>query len=169
MTPDQGSSPPWSTVASSGGALPEGHVPDESQLSQPSPAASSNSTPMDTDSGRAIPPQGSNFIPGLITSDSFESDQSPRLQQLGPSTTQAPYLPSISQLNPGIYGRKSDPATALDQSFLQNSPPALTSSISFSPTSNNDRRLFPLEDVQDACLLRYYIEEISHWVSYTLV
>lgn len=26
-------------------------------------------------------------------------------------------------------------------------------------------RQFPLEDVQEACLLRYFVEEISRWVS----
>lgn len=35
-------------------------------------------------------------------------------------------------------------------------------------TPSSEVRCFPLEDVQEACLLRYYVEELSHWVGITL-
>lgn len=42
-------------------------------------------------------------------------------------------------------------------------PPPVQPPVSRQPPDNSPRR-FPLQDVQEACLLRYFIEEIAHWV-----
>lgn len=121
---------------------------------------------MDTDL-RPILAEASDFFPNLMTSGSFSDDQGLRLKQPESPSTQAPYLPSITQLNPGIYGNGNgnQRGSSVAQALSQGSPTTQTSSIPCMSASDDTRRVFPLEDVQEACLLRYYIEEISHWVS----
>ncbi|KAK9446242.1 ARCA-like protein [Metarhizium brunneum] len=164
LTPDQGPSPPWSTIVGPGVVSSEGRPLDETQPTQPSPSHSSTSSPMDTDL-RPILAEASDFFPNLMTSGSFSSDQGLRLKQPESPSTQAPYLPSITQLNPGIYGNGNgnQRGSSVAQALSQGSPTTQTSSIPCMSASDDTRRVFPLEDVQEACLLRYYIEEISHW------
>jgi hypothetical protein len=82
-------------------------------------------------------------------------------------SAQIPYLPSISQLGAGIYGNRNQPGLAAAQGFPQSPHMIKTSNIQDSSRTSDGKRSFPLGDVQEACLLRYYIEEISHWVSLT--
>ncbi|TWU72022.1 hypothetical protein ED733_000445 [Metarhizium rileyi] len=147
MTPDQGSSPPWPPFVASEGVLSEG-PPDDTQLTQPSPARSATSSALDTEL-RSMTAENTGSVTDSMVSDRFGRDRSLRVQQQETSSTQVPYLlPSISQLNPGMYGNKNQHGPII----------ALCTS-----SSDVNSRIFPLNDVQEACLLRYYIEEISHW------
>lgn len=74
----------------------------------------------------------------------------------GPSASR-PNIPSISYLNSGPGPQVSLPGVE-----------SLTEQIRQAP-SDADLRPFPLQDVQEACLLRYFTEEISRWVSFTKV
>lgn len=66
-------------------------------------------------------------------------------------TSQAPYMPNSTNLQD--YTQSVPPPRILD--FAK--PPALA--------LDDEYRSFPLQDVQEACLLRYFIDEISQWVS----
>lgn len=66
-------------------------------------------------------------------------------------TSQAPYMPNHSNLQD--YTQSVPPPRILD--FSKPPPLAL----------DDEQRSFPLQDVQEACLLRYFIDEISQWVS----
>lgn len=77
-------------------------------------------------------------------------------------TSWAPHIPPISDV--------FSPSSGLDL------PPIWQTHAnpSWEPASDNFSshreiltppcRRFPLEDVQEACLMRYYVEEIAHWV-----
>lgn len=53
-----------------------------------------------------------------------------------------------------------------DASTSSNSFPDTSGLASHDPEPQDEHvRTFPLEDIQEASLLRYYIEEIAHWVS----
>jgi hypothetical protein len=53
-----------------------------------------------------------------------------------------------------------------DASTGSNSFPDTSGLVSHDPEPQDEHvRTFPLEDIQEASLLRYYIEEIAHWVS----
>lgn len=65
-----------------------------------------------------------------------------------------PSIPSISYLNSALDPQVGLPGIA---SLTAQSEPDLQ--------DGGHLRQFPLQDVQEACLLRYFIDEISQWVS----
>lgn len=65
------------------------------------------------------------------------------------------------QQNSGHIGYQQDPSISADKVFHQGSIQTKESSIqSFSAVDHCQA----FEDVQEACLLRYFIEELSNWV-----
>lgn len=67
--------------------------------------------------------------------------------------THRPNIPSISYLNSAFSPPVGLPGIA-----------SLTAQTVQDPEDGTDLRRFPLQDVQEACLLRYFVDEISQWV-----
>ncbi|GAB0138302.1 hypothetical protein EsDP_00006539 [Epichloe bromicola] len=172
MSPDQSASPSWSTMIASAGengnrraSLLEG-----GKLTRPSPDASSDdSQVMDADPTDPSALDATTFMPGLMHhhSDSFGSDQASRLQTVELSSNQeSPIVSSLPQVGSNnLYGGSQSGTTPppVTQGYTDHSPHAKSSSIAYTHSTDGDRRAFPLENVQEACLLRYWTEEISHW------
>ncbi|UNI15552.1 hypothetical protein JDV02_002076 [Purpureocillium takamizusanense] len=110
----------------------------------------------------------SRVLPGLTHAESFHADSGPDYTPGVPPT-----IPSISYLtssashfSPRLQDRTT---TAVHPA----SPPSLyppespgipaVSAVPVSRPHTDSQRPFPLQNVQEACLLRYFIEEISHW------
>ena len=74
-------------------------------------------------------------------------------------------IPSISQIE---TGRAAFPPSSGLVDVANTAVAAIPStSANVAPESSGDDgeiRQFPLQDVQEACLLRYFVEEISRWV-----
>ncbi|KAK2616210.1 hypothetical protein QQS21_000842 [Conoideocrella luteorostrata] len=120
---------------------------------------------MDTDLDRPVALEEVTFIPDLITSDSFGSDQTSCLQQPTElsSDMHPPYMASISHISPKAYNNHSRDDTLSSLGYSKHSHHTQASIAAFTPSPDDHKRSFPLENVQEACLLRYWIEEMSHW------
>ena len=78
------------------------------------------------------------------------------------SSTQSPEITAVPTPPQDDIHRPSIPSI----SYLDNSASAMNNTLP--PIEDPDYRRFPLQDVQEACLLRYFVEEISRWVSFLL-
>jgi hypothetical protein len=106
------------------------------------------SRPRSTDMQQEPPPPGP--MPLLWTRESHPlSDGYPTSQLSQP-------IPDHLQL-PSLWNGP-------DGSLPLPGPDALLSPPGIQKQPETNRR-FPLEDVQEACLMRYYVEELSHWVA----
>ncbi|PHH72575.1 hypothetical protein CDD80_4432 [Ophiocordyceps camponoti-rufipedis] len=88
--------------------------------------------------------------------------QSPKAQ---PFAQQPPSIPSIAYITspPGPYD-SSQTESSSPLPYPPNDSPALPAlSLIVAQPSDDGSSRFPLRDVQEACLLRYFIEEMSHW------
>ncbi|KAG5978494.1 hypothetical protein E4U55_006155 [Claviceps digitariae] len=148
---------------------------DESAQSSPDHALSGDS-PMETDHTHPSDRTATAFDRGLTYSDIFGREEAPgsRFSELPSNAKTPPSLPSIPQFMSLLHSDKSAtlpsvvtsyadfPAHAVRQSSMAFAAKKL--SMAHADSVKSDNRVFPLEDVQEACLLRYWIEEISHWV-----
>lgn len=93
---------------------------------------------------------------------------SAQMSQYGPSpdyhTPSHSTVPSAS--SPGVF--RSPAASAPNQpEFTQESPHDSYGTVRDQPSKRNkqfSKSNYPLDDVQEACLLRHFVEVISHWV-----
>lgn len=93
---------------------------------------------------------------------------STQMSQYGPSpdyhTPSHSTVPSAS--SPGVF--RSPAASAANQSgFTQDSPHDSYDTVHEQPAKRSkhfSKSNYPLADVQEACLLRHFVEVISHWV-----
>lgn len=80
--------------------------------------------------------------------------QTSHAQRTDASVAHRPNIPSISYLNSALSPLVGLPGIA-----------SLTTQPVTDPQDGADLRQFPLQDAQEASLLRYFIDEISQWVS----
>ncbi|GJN76077.1 hypothetical protein PLIIFM63780_010312 [Purpureocillium lilacinum] len=158
------------------GAYAEIPPPQDARSSHGSPGHSSpphSHSPMDTDYSRPTTTTydgASRVLPSLTHSESFHTDSGPDYTpSLPPTIPSISYLTSsASHFSPRLHDR-----TAAVGGHAVSPPPPLynpesprvvpASSVPVSQPHAGSHRQFPLQDVQEACLLRYFIEEISHW------
>ncbi|KAM4065862.1 fungal zn(2)-Cys(6) binuclear cluster domain-containing protein [Hirsutella rhossiliensis] len=73
----------------------------------------------------------------------------------------------MSSPRPSSYLQQHGSPASCNSSTFAGPPPPTSSSIIMQPGllggDDGSCRPFPLRDVQEACLLRYFIEEMSHW------
>lgn len=140
---------PW-PVTHAGAALPPS---DRSVTSEPAYDLANNAPP-------AMPSIAYlTSSPGSHVSPRFHHERS--LAEAAARPASSPHPSSYPQ-------QHGSPASCSSGSFA-GPPPPTSSSIIMQPgllaSDDGSCRRFPLCDVQEACLLRYFIEEMSHWVS----
>ncbi|KAG6006897.1 hypothetical protein E4U21_006616 [Claviceps maximensis] len=102
----------------------------------------------------------------LTYSDSFGRAEAPgnRMPELPSNMKTPPSLPSIPQFMSILHRDESATLPSVmhgyDDGSVRTEKPT---SIACADSAKGDHQVFPLENVQEACLLRYWIEEISHW------
>lgn len=124
-----------------------------------------NST-LDTDAEQPVPSDDVALVPDVAPSNTFIDEHFPRLQALDMSLDmQTPCLPSMGPVLSGLYSAKTPTDSLMSQDLSRYSLNIQPSASSFAtaPTARRQRS-WPLDNVQEACLLRYWIEDISHWV-----
>ena len=136
---------------------------DSHATARDSDSESAGHTPkdvLDKDAGDKLPQQKrlrTDGAPGLIRSDSGSS---------GGNRGSASSVPWNTAIVPATHS--AAPRNIPWQGHL-NSHWNLSPHRADAPQTRQDGdanyRRFPLEDVQEACLMRYYVEEIGHWVS----
>lgn len=108
------------------------------------------------------------FERGLTHFDSFgrEEGSGSRMPELPSNLKTPPSLPSIPQFMSTLQGHKSATLPIVVDGYAECSAHTKTpfSTGYADPVKRDNQAVFPLENVQEACLLRYWIEEISHWV-----
>ena len=115
---------------------------------QSPPTSSSKLSPLNIDL------DGRSFTSSNIFANARKSGQH---QSRASSSSQSSFLPPISQISPhSCTPQHESQAAAMSTHGLTQQP----------QTPSHNRSHAPLEHVQEACLFRYYIEEISHWVCY---
>ncbi|KAG5949440.1 hypothetical protein E4U53_005880 [Claviceps sorghi] len=158
---------------SSPSVLAHGHADlldrDESAQSSPDAAAApTDDSPMETDHTHSSAPEAAAAIErGSSRSDSFGREEAParRLPEMPSHVVTPPYLPTIPQSMSFSHGDESANLPSVADGYA--SCPGRTKEPSRIPCADSAQgsgQVFPLENVQEACLLRYWIEEISHWV-----
>ncbi|POR32204.1 Uncharacterized protein TPAR_07581 [Tolypocladium paradoxum] len=130
-------------------------------------ASQASHSPMDTGYDRAETYERFGFAPSLLQSDSFNSDAAHDTQPAAvpPAMPSISYLTSsASHFSPRLYDRRTESqSTSPPHNYPHESPSIPTSRVPVPQPLDDGRRRFPLQNVQEACLLRYFIEEISHW------
>ena len=168
---------PRGATAAGGDASSPEHIPaqisstvtDLGNDARSSRGSQASHSPVETDYDRPTTIDSSRFVPGLVQSNSFNSDNSGHYPQ--PAAV-PPAMPSISYLtssashsSPRLYNRRTQSLSTPSPHSYPHEPPVISNSRAPAQPLSDGRRQFPLQDVQEACLLRYFIEEISHWVS----
>lgn len=140
--------------------------PSWSQHTQLSPASVVGDSPMTAEVEQALDTTDeAAFIPTLPPSDSHGSGHSPQISPAKKYTNNShPNLPSINQITPNLHDAYRTRRIPLPPGFSRPSSAGQPSTAPLAPSEEDCNRSFPLENVQEACLLRYWIEEISHWV-----
>jgi len=168
IRPDENCSPSSSDVlAATGQNSDADHVDrDESAQCSPDPYPSDD-LPMDTEHTHPSALDAAAFERGLTHSDSLGREEvlGNRLPELPSNVKTPPSLPSIPQFMSILHGDKSATLPSVVDGYADLSPRIQKpSSVEYADFVRTENPVFPLENVQEACLLRYWIEEISHWV-----
>lgn len=162
----QGLSEPWSTVTPT---LAAGTISlHDSSSEHASPVSSSLIQSPSIPYGPTVRPPGDHILRDRPLSSSSSRDLDRNDGLIAPSTGIS--LPPLYQTVSNYFPTTTFQSTA--SGFAAASPPThrrQMPSIVSAQNNSHDNRLFPLSDVQEACLLRYYVEEMSHWVSLLLV
>lgn len=142
-------------------------APSESEAPGSTPASTSSSRPLEK---RRRTDEHQQHIPLLMKTNSGSTSHG---QDHVPSPNtffshQAPSLPTTFDSSPGpLPPPNGVTLPPIWQSHLPSpwEPSPRPAASPPKPTDDTGHRRFPLEDVQEACLMRYYVEEIGHWVS----
>lgn len=151
-SPDQhGASEGW-TAASPGASQPPYNVASGAGPSRGSPSI--HSPHLSNHSGEHTP-EAASF---RAQEHAYDERPSP---QYGPHIRPRGYREDhYSSVAPAAY--PTDEASASYASLYDRYVPSVISS----QEDETLQRRFPLEDTREACLFRYFIEEIAHWVSF---
>ncbi|KAG5921546.1 hypothetical protein E4U42_005803 [Claviceps africana] len=168
LLPDQSRPSSSPAVSAPTGRISHAGLLDRDGAAQSSPdPAPADALPMQTDHALSSVLNAPTSERGSSRSDDFGREQPPtrRLPELSSSHVQTPpYLPSIPQSVSFSYrdGSANLPSVADGYANCSNHTNK-SSSIPCADSAKGSHRVFPLENVQEACLLRYWIEKISHW------
>lgn len=143
----------------------------------PGSASTAGTDVMETASGPREP--GFNELPSLKSSHSFPMSHSNRSIDSQHQAGGSPSYQTPPSWQPGT-GRSPPDLTSVSSGYLSN-PDHPSPSYGQSQNRNNinaisphsqpfhapgESTTFPLKDPQEACLLRYFVEELSHWVRF---
>jgi hypothetical protein len=153
-SPDQRGASEW-TAASPGVSQPPYHASNAG----PSRGSPSTHSPHLSNHSGEHTPEAASF---RAQEHSYDEQQPP---QYGPHIRPQGYREAdhYSSVAPAAY--PADEASATYASLYDRYVPSVISS----QEDETLQRRFPLEDTREACLFRYFIEEIAHWVSVSIV